>query len=311
MKKTSKTIVFFGNERLATGVKTDPVTLRALIAANYKVAAVVSHYEPGQSRNSRKLEIEVIAKQHDIPLLLPQKPGDILDILQSHQASAGILVAYGKIVPQSVIDLFPQGIINIHPSLLPLHRGPTPIESVMLEGASKTGVSVMALSKEMDAGGVYAQSEVALTAHESKQALADHLLDVGQSMLLEVLPGILEGAIVAAPQDDSQATYDPLLAKKDGVIDWHKPAIQLEREVRAFLEWPKSRTTLANKDIVITKATTAENVPGNPGNVHILGKRLLISCGQQTSLEIQNLKPAGKSEMTAEAFLAGHKSQLQ
>lgn len=309
MTKTSKTIVFFGNERLATGVHTTAETLRALIAAGYTVAAVVSNYEPGQSRNARALEIETVAKEHNIPLLLPEKPKDILEQLQEYNAEAGVLVAYGRIVPQSVIDVFPKGIVNIHPSLLPLHRGPTPIESVILEGAARTGVSIMALSKEMDAGGVYAQSEFPLTGTESKQQLADALLEVGKSMLFEVLPGILEGTVVALPQDDSRATYDRLITKEDGVIDWRKPARQLEREVRAYADWPKSRTVLAKRDVVITQASVSEAPLAAPGTVTTEGNTLLVACAEE-ALRIEKLKPAGKQEMTAEGFLAGYKQFL-
>jgi methionyl-tRNA formyltransferase len=178
MIKTSKTIVFFGNERLATGVSTDAPTLEALVKAGYNVAAVVSHYEAGQSRKARVLEIDEVAKRHSIPVHLPEKPEHLAEELKAIGADVGVLVAYGKIVPQSLIDIFPKGIVNIHPSLLPLHRGPIPIESVILDGSSRTGVSIMALAKEMDAGPVYAQSEVKLDGQETKQHLADHLLDV-------------------------------------------------------------------------------------------------------------------------------------
>ncbi len=309
MTKMSKTIVFFGNERLATGVHTTGETLRALIAAGYTVAAVVSNYEPGQSRNARALEIETVAKEHNIPLLLPNRPRDILEQLQGYSAEAGVLVAYGRIVPQSVIDIFPKGIINVHPSLLPLHRGPTPIESVILEGAHKTGVSIMALSKEMDAGEVYAQSEYTLTGTESKQQLADALLDIGKSMLLEVLPGILDGSIVALPQDDSRATYDRLITKEDGIIDWRKPAAQLVREIRAHGGWPKSHSTIAQRDVVITEASVSKAPLAAPGTVTVENGELLVSCGEE-ALRIEKLKPAGKSEMTAQSFLAGYKQFL-
>lgn len=310
MKKTSKTIVFFGNERLATGVHTDSQVLQALIAADYTVAAVVSNYEQGVSRNARRLEIKAVTDAHNIPLLLPQKPSDIIEQLQGYNAEVGVLVAYGRIVPQSIIDVFPRGIVNIHPSLLPLHRGPTPLESVILDGSTKTGVSIMALSKAMDAGGIYAQSEVDLTGDESKQELADNLLDVGKSMLLEVLPGILEGSIVALPQDDSHATYDALIKKEDGVIDWRKPAKRLEREVRAFIAWPGSRTVLAEREVIITQASVyTEPLPGEAGTVHVQEQQLIVVCGEQ-ALRIQKLKPAGKSEMTAASFLAGYKQFL-
>ncbi len=302
----SKTILFFGNERLATGVSTTAPTLTALIEAGYDVAAVISNFERGTSRSARDLEIAAIAEKHGIPLLLPAKPGDIIDDLLAYRAEAAVLVAYGKIVPQSVIDIFPSGIVNIHPSLLPLHRGPTPLESVILDGSAKTGVSLMQLAKEMDAGPVYGQSELELKGDETKQELADQLLEIGGSMLIELLPGILDGSVVALPQDDSRATYDQLINKDVGELDWTKPAAQLEREVRAFAEWPKSRTEVAGKEVIVTKACTAKG-SGKPGEIDINGIDNVVTVTTSDGLLcIEKLKPAGKSEMNAGAFIRGY-----
>jgi len=292
-------LVFFGNERLATGVSTTAPTLTALIEAGHDVCAVVSNYERGTSRSARELEIEAVAKKHGIPVLLPAKPSEILDELQAYGAEAAVLVAYGRIVPQSVIDVFPKGIINIHPSLLPLHRGPTPIESVILNGETKTGVSIMSLQKEMDAGPVYGQSEVGLTGQETKQELADHLLEIGGKMVVALLPGILDGSVVAKPQDDVAATYDKLIEKTQGVMDWHKPAAQLEREIRAYAIWPKSSTTLAALDVIITDAHVSKDKDGP-----------LAMQTAKDFLVTDKLKPAGKNEMTAADFIRGYGKDL-
>jgi methionyl-tRNA formyltransferase len=311
MKKKSEPIVFFGNERIATGVRTEAPLLRALCEAGYNIVAVVSHYEAGKSRNVRSLEVAQVAEEFGIPVLLPGRPKDILDELQGFGAVAGVLVAYGKIIPQSVIDIFPRGIINIHPSLLPKHRGPIPLESVILQDESVTGVSIMALAKEMDAGPVYAQSECKLTGTETKQELADNLMEVGRAMLLEVLPGILEGAIVALPQNDSVATYDNLITKEAGVLDFTKPADVLEREIRAFAEWPKSRTTLGQMEVVVTAAHVLPDAASEPGKLIIdsAAKTLAIGCSEGT-LAIDKLKPAGKGEMNIAGFLTGYISRL-
>jgi methionyl-tRNA formyltransferase len=293
-------------------VRTETPVLRALCEAGYDIVAVVSHYEAGQSRNVRALEVASIAEEFGIPVLLPEKPKDILEQLQSYGAVAGILIAYGKIIPQSIIDVFPKGIINIHPSLLPKHRGPIPLESVILQGEETTGVSVMALAKEMDAGPVYAQSDYTLTGTETKQQLADNLLEIGSAMLLEVLPGILDGSVVAIPQNDSAATYDPLISKQDGVLDFTKPATVLEREIRAYQEWPKSKTTLGGIETVITAAhVSPEPLSSQPGAIAVDGstKTLAIACSEG-SLVVDRLKPAGKAEMNIAGFLAGYGSRL-
>lgn len=148
----------------------------------------------------------------------------------------------------------------------------------------------------MDAGPIYGQSEFELDGTETKQSLADQLIEVGKSMIIELLPGILDGSIIALPQDDSRATYDKLITKDDGMIDLGKPAIQLEREVRAYMEWPKSRTVLAGKEVIITKAHVAQTAEP---------KQLVLKTAKDY-IVIDRLKPAGKPEMSAQAFLAGY-----
>lgn len=309
MIKRSKTVVFFGNERLATGVTTEAPTLQALIASGYHVAAVVANFERSTSRTARDLEIAQVAERHGIPLLLPKKLSEIKEQLAACNADAGILVAYGRIVPEDIISLFPKGILNIHPSLLPKHRGPTPIESAILNGDNKTGVSIMQLVKAMDAGPVYAQAEIPLAGDEAKQDLADRLLEIGNVMLLDLLPEMLAEDVVAIPQDDSRATYDNLLSKNDGAIDWNKPAEQIEREIRAFIGWPKSRAELAGIDVVIASSKVVKEQIGKPGSIAIRGKQFFVACGEG-SLEIITLKPAGKNEMSAAAFLAGYGQRM-
>lgn len=310
MKKTSVTAVFFGNERLATGVTTSAPTLRALINGGYNIAAVVSNYSIGTSRQSRELEIQKVAEKHGIPLLLPKSVNDISEQLKAYNADVGVLAAYGKIIPQSVIDIFPKGIINIHPSLLPLHRGPTPIESVILNGDKTTGVSIMKLVKDMDAGPIYTQQRIELTGTETKQGLTDRLLGLGSQMVIEVLPKIIDDSLAPKPQDRAVATYDNLMSKKQGEIDWNKSAVQLEREIRAYALWPQSHTNLAGIDVVITKAHSVPS-DGTPGSIDIDKDHKLISifCGRGY-LCIDRLKPLGKSDMGVASFIAGYGNRL-
>jgi methionyl-tRNA formyltransferase len=303
----SKKILFFGNERLATGVTTTAPALRALIDNGYEIAAViVAQNDTGKSRKARQLEVAEIAETHNIPLLAPADLLKAKDELAAYGAEAAVLIAYGKIVPPEVLAVFPAGIVNIHPSLLPLHRGSTPIESAILKGEKETGVSLMKLSEKMDAGPVYARKTVTLDGTETKQALADRLAAIGTDMLLKQLPGILDGSSQPSPQEEASITLDAHISKADGIIDWSKPAIRLEREVRAYAGWPRSRTKLGTTDVIITAAQAAEG-SGEPGSLHIEDKRLGVCCGEGL-LVIDSLIPAGKREMPAAAFLAGYKS---
>ncbi|HJP81792.1 MAG TPA: methionyl-tRNA formyltransferase [Candidatus Saccharimonadales bacterium] len=297
MTKTSKTLLFFGNERLVSGLKsTDAPVLRALIANGYHIAAVISHHTDGQSRSNRPLEVAEIAKEHNIPVLLPNKPAEIIDTLASFNAEAAILVAYGRIIPQRIIDLFPKGIINIHPSLLPRYRGPTPIESAIANGDSEAGVSIMELTAGMDEGPVYAQSKIPLQGTETKFDLYESLSKQGTNLLIDSLPFILDGTLKPRAQDEAKATYCKLLTKSDS---WLNPetqtAIEAERLVRAHLSFPKSKIKIANHDIIITKAhvgtntTTSLDIPFKEGILSI--DELIASSGRS---------------MTADAFLRGY-----
>lgn len=301
-------LVFFGNERIATGVTTTAPVLQALLAAGHDIAAVVVAQEAGgQSRKQRPLEVAAIAEQHSIPLLAPAKLNEVADQLAGYQAAAGVLVAYGKLVPQSVIDLFPRGIINLHPSLLPAHRGSIPLEAALLAGDTETGVSLMQLVRAMDAGPVYAQQRVSL-GNETKQALADRLVTLGQSMLLEHLPAILDGTLTPQAQPETGASYDQRLSKDSGRIgaaDWNQPAATIERQVRALAGWPRVSTTVGSTDIIITAAHVAPG-DGQPGSLWIEDRQIGLYTAAGL-LIIDKLIPAGKKEMSGHDFLLGYK----
>jgi methionyl-tRNA formyltransferase len=305
MTQKSPTIVFFGNERLATAVSTTAPTLQGLIDADYHVAAVVLNQEPAISRTSRRIEVTDVAASHNIPVLTPTKLTDITEQLESYQADIGVLVAYGRIVPESIINLFPAGIVNIHPSLLPKHRGSIPIESVLLNGEAETGVSLMRLVKAMDAGPVFEQRIISVPSGSSKQELTDNLLSLGASTLIEIIPSIIDGSLVPQPQDESQATYDNLITKADGIIDWTKPAVRLEREIRAYQGWPKSIAQIGHHQVILTGADVVPT-SGLPGNYQASKTELIIHCGVD-SLQITRLQPVNKKEMPVGAFLAGHR----
>ncbi len=292
----SKPLVFFGNERLATAATTSAPVLRALISAGYEVAAVFASHADPVSRQKRDLEIGPVAQAHGIPVILPGEKISLVDKVRRHPAQAAVLVAYGRIIPQSVIDLFPKGIINLHPSLLPDLRGPTPIETAILNGQAETGVSLMRIVAAMDAGPVYAQSRLKLDGSESKQVLADKLGDLGAKLMLAQLPGILDGSKKPTPQGDKPATYTKLIKKSDGIVDWSKPAEALEREVRAYLGWPKSQAKLKDFDVIITKVRLATAADDG---------WLVQKCGEGW-LEIQELiAPSGKL-ISGQEFLRGY-----
>lgn len=295
---TKTRLVFFGNERLVSGlVHTDAPILSGLIKRGYDIVAVVSHHGHTRSRKPRPLEVATIAEAHGIPALLPDRPRDIADQLAAMQAEAAVLVAYGRIIPQSVINIFPRGIINIHPSLLPLYRGPTPIETPIARGDNETGVSIMQLTAGMDEGPVYTQTRVPIDPRETKHTLYQKLASTSAELLFDALPAILEGSLAPTPQDTSQATYSHLLTKADGRLTPDTmTAAEADAHVRAYLDFPGSRLLLGSIEAIITAAHVSDTA-----------SPLSVQCADGRYLCIDTLKPAGKKEMPAKAFLSGYR----
>jgi len=306
MASSSKfpSIVFFGNERLATGVTTKAPTLTALIAAGYPVEAVIVNHEQARSRKERVLEVEEIATRHGIPVLKPDSKATLVEVAQRLASPIAVLVAYGRIIPKQVINHFEHGIVNVHPSKLPAYRGSTPLETVILDGSTSTAVSLMALDEKMDAGGVYAQDDIVLPHTISKQDLADQAGKMGAEMMIEILPHILEGKLTPTPQDEAETTFTKQIDKADGQLDFTKPAATLEREIRAYAGWPASRTEINEKLIIVTAVEIIDE-SGTPGTFFAYNQQLAVYCGQQALL-ITQLKPAGKNEMSSRDYLRGY-----
>jgi methionyl-tRNA formyltransferase len=302
MKKTSETVVFFGSGPVAAE------SLR-LLQQDFTIEAVVT--KPRLTHHKGDVPVLDVAEQYNLPIYTVSDKQELKKLFLDRPATSklAILIDFGIIVPQMVIDYFPLGIINSHFSLLPQWRGADPITFSILSGQEQTGVSLMLLVAAMDEGPLLGQGTYDLDEETTTPELTGDLVELSYHLLREIVPGYIEGSIVEYPQDPAvEATYSRKLSKDDAVIDWHKPAAQIEREVRAFIEWPKSKTAVGNLDIVITKAH-AEPQTGTPGERIIFEKKPAIYTGEGL-LVLDKLKPAGKKEMTGEAFLAGYKQQF-
>lgn len=310
MTKTSKPIVFFGTEDFSLGA------LKALVESGLNVIAVVTKPDSPQGRGHKLTPpvVKTYAIEHNIRVLQPQKVSEINDEVAKLDNPAGVLVSYGKIIPQSTLDLFTPGIINVHPSLLPKYRGPSPIETAILNGDEETGVSIMQLSKDMDAGPIYAQRSYEMSEVELAHSLYTELGSIGSKLLIETLPSIFEETLLPLPQDDSKATYCHIIKKSDGVIDWNESAERIEREVRAYQRWPQSRTTLGSIEVILTNTVAVWHDHNlSPGELkipsHNDARVILVGTGDG-EIQIHTLKPLGKKEMPVSAFLSGYRSQL-
>jgi len=217
-----------------------------------------------------------------------------------------VLIDFGIIVSQTVLDYFPLGIVNSHFSLLPKLRGADPITFAILEGHRETGVSLMLIVPRMDEGPLLAQQSLPLSDTITAPELTEALIAISHHLLEANLPAYVGGELKPIPQDAAiTPTYSRRLTKEDGYIDWSKPAVQLQREIRAYLEWPKSRAAFGPLEVVVTQAHRVA-VSSTPGVTALYEKKPLVYCGEH-ALIIDRLKPAGKQEMTGEAFLAGYK----
>jgi len=296
-------LIFFGNERLANSITESGVLLQSLLDADYEVTHVVINRHKRQSRKKQHDAVVEIAHQNDINVIDTWDEDYIVTLAK--QSDAGVLASFGRIIKGPVINAFPHGILNIHPSLLPKYRGPTPIESAILGNNQITGVSLMALDSKLDAGNVYAKSEYIMRGDETKQELYETLAQKGADILIENLPSILSGANQGNPQNHKDATFTKIIIKSDGFIDWDLPAEAIERQIRAFTGWPGSKATIAGIDMTIIEASTIDE-SGTPGQYYAANKQIIVACGKG-SLVINRLKPPGRSEMSSEAFLAGNK----
>ncbi len=295
MTKTSKTILFFGTEDFSL------TTLKGLVEAGFSIGAVITkpNARRGRSRLQTAPKVKLYAQEQEITVLQPRNSSELLESISSFQDPAGVLVSYGKMIPQSVIDLFSPGIINLHPSLLPAYRGPTPIENAILNGDTQTGISIMLLDARMDAGPLYSRLPYTLDGTETKPSLYEALAQEGTKELIRILPDILDNNLTPTPQDDEIATYCSLLSKEDTLVDPSLlTATEIERRIRAHLTFPKTRLPFHGDNRIIT----ASHVVDTPSD-HT------IQCKNSTLLAIDELiAPSGKT-ISAEEFLRGLQHQ--
>jgi methionyl-tRNA formyltransferase len=237
----------------------------------------------------------------------PQKirTPEIVEELRAWGADTFVVVGYGKIIPQSIIDIPPRGIINVHASLLPKYRGAAPIQWAIANGETRTGVTTMKIDAGLDTGDILLRWGTEIGAEETAIDLGHRLARAGADLLLRTLDGMQAGTIAPEPQDHSQASLAPILKKEDGVIDWSRPANEIANRVRGFQPWPGCYTSFRGHGLHIWKARVFDAaVPA--GTLEVQGKRLHAGCGE-ASLELIEVQPEGKKRMSAQAFMNGYR----
>lgn len=304
-------VVFFGSGPVAA------CSLELLIE-HTEVVAVITKPKPNHHKGD--FPVITLAEKLQLPIHTVSNKKELSELIAANpfKTEVAVLIDFGIIVGQDVIDYFPKGIVNSHFSLLPQWRGADPITFSILSGQQETGVSLMLLVEAMDEGPLIACGVQEISTTETTPELTQKLILLSDALLKEELPRYLgrdtkgvtqEDMAKAVPDYPSEPSYSRKLAKSDGILDFTKPAEVLEREIRAFVEWPKSRTTLAGIDVIITSAIT-DSANGKSGDFEINNNELRLFCSEG-SLMIKSLKPAGKKEMTAKEFIAGYGNKLK
>jgi methionyl-tRNA formyltransferase len=299
--------VFMGSPQFAATI------LGFLLEASYQVLAVYTQPDrpAGRGRALAPPPVKKLALERQVAVIQPQtfKSSEVWEKLASFEPELIIVAAYGAILPREVLSLPKFGCLNVHPSLLPRHRGPSPVANAILCGDEMTGVTIMLMDPGMDTGPILAQEKVGISFMDTAGSLSSKLADVGARLLVEILPRWLEGKLKAQAQDESQATYSKLISGKEGEMDWHISALELWRMVRAYNPWPGCYTWYQGRRLKIHKATPM----GDAGSDQI-GKVVLSEeepgvgvITKQGVLGLCLIQLEGRREMPIQEFMRGQR----
>lgn len=296
-------IIFMGTPEFACP------TLQTLLDRNENVVAVFTQPDRPKGRG-QKLQpppVKELALQHDIPVHQPPKvrAPEAIEQIRGLQPDLIVVVAFGQILPKTLLDIPPRGCVNVHASLLPRYRGAAPLNWCIVNGETETGVTTMLMDAGLDTGPMLLKKATPIGPDEGIQALHDRMSHLGAELLGETLDGLKTGQITAEAQDDSLSCYAPLLKKEHGLIDWQRPAVELHNQVRGLSIWPGTVTFLENAPLKLYRTSIGRGT-GLPGSIIAAGKNgIEVACGQG-SLIIHELQAAGSKKMEAASFLAGH-----
>lgn len=280
-------------------------------STEFQVVGVVTQPDrrAGRGRSLKPSPIKLAATERDIPVLTPtkMKSAATREAFAALRPDLIVVAAYGRILPPALLELPPRRCVNVHASLLPRHRGASPIAHSIMAGDEETGISIMQMEAGLDTGPVYSTRAIRLDESATCGNLTATLAELGAELLLETLPQIAAGQLVPTPQDDGRATYAPLLQKADGRLDFTEAAATLARRVRGLSPWPGAFTFVRDQRVQVLAATVADvAAAGEPGRVVDTdgGDGIVVACGEGALL-LREVRPAGKKSMSADAWVAG------
>ncbi|HIE54413.1 MAG TPA: methionyl-tRNA formyltransferase [Chromatiaceae bacterium] len=288
-------------------------SLKALLGSGLEPVAVYTQPDrpAGRGRKLTPGPVKSVAQEQGIPVYQPAVLRDAGAVAELEQLRPDlmIVVAYGLLLPAEVLKIPRLGCINIHASLLPRWRGAAPIQRAIEAGDRETGVSIMRMEEGLDTGPVYLSKRTAISDEDTGGSLHDRLARLGAEALMEALPGILSGSLEPVPQHDAEATYATKLDKKEAVIDWRRPAWQIERQVRAFNPWPVAHTPYENANLRIWEARAIEGMGAEPGTVMSATPEGVDVAAGDGLLRITRLQMPGRRAMEARDFVNAHAIQ--
>ena len=290
-------------------------SLERILRDGHEVAAVYTQPDRPAGRGNKLTAppVKEFAQNNNLQVLQPTKikTSEALEIFKSNNADVAVVVAYGRILPETFLQAFPKGAINVHFSLLPKYRGAAPVNWAIANGETKTGVTTMQMDAGLDTGGILLQRETEIGENETAIELMQKLSAIGADLLSETLA--MRDELTVQPQDDSLATLAPILKKEDGLIDWKLSAREIANRARGFQPFPTSFTKYQDKKLTIRQAKPViveQSKPGNGLIIEAKGDKLYVACGNQTILQIEELQIEGRKRMTTRDFLNGVKIQI-
>ncbi|MDD3218669.1 MAG: methionyl-tRNA formyltransferase [Lachnospiraceae bacterium] len=298
-------VVFMGTPDFAVG------TLEAIIADGHEVAAVITQPDKpkGRGKSIQFTPVKEVALTHELPVLQPKKVRDLefVEELRKLNPEVIVVVAFGQIIPQAVLDIPKYGCLNVHASLLPKYRGAAPIQWAVIDGEKESGVTIMRMDAGLDTGDMIKKVVVSLDDKETGGTLFDKLSQAGAKLLVDVLKDIEAGSAVYEKQPQESTTeYAKMIDKKMGQIDWNQSAEVIERLIRGLNPWPSAYTHINGKTLKIWEADVIEENSGKPGEIlKVTKKEILVQAGKK-ALSLQEVQLEGKKRMHADAFLRGY-----
>ena len=298
-------LVFCGTPRFAVP------TLVRLVDTGFAVRLVVTQPDRPKGRGLELVAspVKQSALQLGLPILQPEAIKNNIDFraqLSDLKPDAIIVVGYGRIIPQWMIDLPPLGNINLHASLLPKYRGAAPIQWAIARGENITGVTTMKIDSGLDTGDILLQQEIPIAADDTAETLASRLAAIGADLTVTTLRGLQAGTIRPRKQDSSQATLAPILQKEDGHIDFSRKSEEILNRMRGFQPWPGAYSQFRGKNLQVTQAALADR-PLSASELRVEGNRLFAGCGEGTAIELVDLQLEGKKRTSAADFIRGYR----